>query len=82
MQLDDIRGRATITVPEAAILLGVSRDAAYVSARNGTLPGVLRLGRRVLVSCPALLAWLGAETDEGPGEGAPNNLRDASYDST
>lgn len=42
--LSDLRSRATVTVPEAAALLGVSRETAYRWAREGTLPGVLRLG--------------------------------------
>lgn len=57
MLLNDLKTRATITVPEAAELLGVSRDNAYMAAKDGTLP-VLRLGHRVLISAPALLKLL------------------------
>ena len=45
--------RETLTVPEAARLLGVSRGLAYEAARLGTLP-TIRLGRRLLVPRPAL----------------------------
>jgi excisionase family DNA binding protein len=40
--------RLTLTVPEAARLLGVSRMSAYSAVRDGTIPS-LRIGRRVLV---------------------------------
>jgi excisionase family DNA binding protein len=50
--------RPTITVSEAAELLGISKDSAYAAARSGDLP-VLRLGRRYLVSVPRLRALLG-----------------------
>ena len=41
--------RLTLTVEEAASLLGISRGLAYELARTGKLP-VIRLGRRLLVS--------------------------------
>jgi hypothetical protein len=37
--LDDIAGRAVITIPEAGELLGLKRSAAYECARRGQLPG-------------------------------------------
>jgi excisionase family DNA binding protein len=42
--------RATLTVEEAAGLLGISRNLAYSLAREGKLPGALRLGGRIVVS--------------------------------
>jgi excisionase family DNA binding protein len=57
--LDQLRDRSTITVEQAAQLLGLGRTAAYDAARRGELP-TLRLGRRLLVPVPALLTWLGA----------------------
>ncbi|MFB9618843.1 helix-turn-helix domain-containing protein [Brooklawnia cerclae] len=57
--IDDVRGRATIRVwPEAAELLGISKDAAYRAAAAGQIP-TLRLGRRLLVPVPKLLEMLG-----------------------
>lgn len=52
-------GRATLTIEEAAELLGISRGLAYEAARRNELPGVLRVGRRILISKPALHAALG-----------------------
>jgi excisionase family DNA binding protein len=59
LQLDQVHGRATITIEQAAQLLGLGRTAAYDAARRGELP-TRRLGRRLLVPVPALLAWLEA----------------------
>ncbi len=50
--------KLTITVEEAATILGIGRSAAYEAARSGELP-VRRIGRRLLVPVPALRAWLG-----------------------
>lgn len=73
-----IEERLTCTVPEAARLLGIGRDAAYRAATTGTLP-TLRLGRRLVVPVPKLLALLGAtnpttgaSTGTSPGEGIHN----------
>ena len=45
--------RLTITVAEAASLLGISRSAAYDYIRAGELPAI-RMGRRLLVPLKAL----------------------------
>lgn len=45
--------RATLTVPEAALLLGIGRDAAYRAVGRGEIPS-LRVGRRILVPRAAL----------------------------
>ena len=48
------RGRGgdphVVSVPEAAELLGISKDLAYDLARRGELPGAFQLGRRWRVS--------------------------------
>jgi excisionase family DNA binding protein len=59
LQLDQLAGRATITIEQTAQLLGLGRTAAYDAARRGELP-TRRLGRRLLVPVPALLTWLEA----------------------
>jgi len=63
LTLDDLRGRATLSVEEMAAVVGVSRGVAYEAIRTGQIPS-LRLGRRVLVPVPALLSLLGATTTE------------------
>jgi excisionase family DNA binding protein len=50
-----------LTVPEAAKVLRISKDLAYDLARRGELPGAIKLGGRVIVSRPKLLAALGAQ---------------------
>ncbi len=57
--LDQLAGKATITIEQTAQVLGLGRTAAYDAARRGELP-TRRLGRRLLVPVPALLEWLGA----------------------
>lgn len=49
--------RLTLTVEEAAVLLGISRGLAYELVRRGEIPA-LRLGRRVVVPVRALEAML------------------------
>ena len=51
-------GRATISVEEAGLLLGIGRGKAYECARNGEIP-CLSLGRLKQVPVPALLRLLG-----------------------
>jgi excisionase family DNA binding protein len=51
--------RLTLTVEEAASLLGISRNLAYELVAEGQIPSI-RLGRRVLVPRQALYRMLGA----------------------
>lgn len=57
--------RITITVGEAAEMLGISRTSAYLCARRQEIPTV-RLGRRVLVPVARFMAML--EADPAPYE--------------
>ena len=50
-------GRVTITVGEAAEMLGISRTSAYLCATRREIPTV-RLGRRVLLPLARLIAML------------------------
>ncbi len=52
--------RVTMTVREAAALLGLSVSATYEAAARGDIP-VVRVGRRVLVKRQMLLAMLGLD---------------------
>jgi excisionase family DNA binding protein len=49
--------RKTITVTEAAVWLGISRQTAYQEVKTGAIPSI-RLGRRILVPVHALEAML------------------------
>ena len=46
--------RLTMTVEEAAILIGISRNSAYEAVKSGELP-VVKIGRRLLVPRAALM---------------------------
>jgi excisionase family DNA binding protein len=52
--------RATYTVAETAMLLGISKSMAYECVQSGQLPA-LRLGRRLLVTRVTLLRLLGVD---------------------
>jgi excisionase family DNA binding protein len=55
--------RLTLTVEEAAQLLGISRALAYELVGRGELPSI-RLGRRIVVPRHALEVMLGAASME------------------
>lgn len=62
--LAEVRDLTTLPVhsttdPSAAGLLNLTRWHAYKAAKNGDMPGVLRIGGRLLVSVPALRRALG-----------------------
>ena len=46
-------GRLTLTIEEAANLLGIGRQLAYDKVKTGEIP-VLKIGRRLLVPRAAL----------------------------
>jgi excisionase family DNA binding protein len=47
-----------LTAEDAAGLLRTTRRGIYAMAERGQLPGVIRLGRRVLIHADDLLDWL------------------------
>jgi excisionase family DNA binding protein len=55
--------RMTVTVQEAATILGVGRNKAYEAARSGEIP-TIRIGKRLLVPRAALkrLLAVGAQS--------------------
>lgn len=66
--------RLTITIPEAAEILGLSRGLTYSAANRGDLP-VIVVGRRKLVPVPALRALLGLPpASEGASERSPGEV--------
>ena len=56
--------RATLTIEEAAAVLGLGRSAAYEAARRGELP-IIRIGRRLLVPRIALNRMLAGANQTG-----------------
>ena len=56
--------RQTLTVREAAVLLGIGRNSAYEGVRRGEIPAI-RVGRRLLIPRSALDALLGQAGAEG-----------------
>ncbi len=65
---------ATLTIPEVAALLGVSRNSCYEAARSGSIAGVpvISVGRRLLLARKPILDVLGI--DEGPAEADPSTV--------
>jgi excisionase family DNA binding protein len=53
-----LRGRLTLTVPEAGKLLGIGRDAAYAAAERGEI-NCIEVGRRKVVPTHSLLRQVG-----------------------
>lgn len=51
--MTDTDNRRTLTVEEAAGLLGISRGLAYALVSRGDIPSV-RLGRRIVIPRPAV----------------------------
>lgn len=49
--------RLCVTVPEAAEMLGISRNFAYQLVREGKLPSI-RFGKRILIPIAALKKML------------------------
>ncbi len=58
--------RPTVSVAEAAALLGVSQWLVLRQLEQGHLP-YRRLGRRILISRARLIAWIDETTDPGAG---------------
>ncbi len=47
-----------LTPDDAAALLRTTRKAIYVAIERRQLPGVTRIGRRLLIRTDSLLEWL------------------------
>jgi excisionase family DNA binding protein len=61
----------TLTVEQAARLLGIGRSTAYELVHTGDIPS-LRLGRRIVVPLASLVAQLGVDPGDvsNPAEAA------------
>ena len=62
-QLKEKDTKLCYTVPEAAQLLGVSRNFGYELARTGQLP-IIRLGNRIIVPKAAFHKMLGVSPEK------------------
>ena len=57
-----------LTADEVAALLRTTRKAIYAMVERGLLPGVTRVGRRVLIRSEVLLDWLRRKSTPSPEE--------------
>jgi excisionase family DNA binding protein len=55
-----------LTIDDVARVLRTSRGAVYAMAARGQLPGLTRIGRRVLIRADALLDWLDQKRAPSP----------------
>ena len=57
-----------LTPEEVGALMRTSRKAIYSMVERGQLPGVIRIGRRVLIRSRDLLDWLDHNRAPSPQE--------------
>ncbi len=57
-----------LTVDEVAALLRTTRKAIYAMSERGVLPGLTRVGRRILFRSDQLVEWLGQKSAPSPKE--------------
>ena len=57
-----------LTVDEVASLLRTSRKAIYAMVERGQVPGVIRVGRRLLFRRDVLVDWLDQKSAPSPKE--------------
>ena len=60
----------TLSVSEAASVLGLSRNSVYAAIRSGEVPSI-RVGRRFLVPTALLAEMLGLPSDRSPASSDP-----------
>jgi len=53
---------ALLTPTEVSALLRTTKKAIYAMVERGQLPGIVRIGRRVLIREDVLLDWLGQKS--------------------
>jgi len=56
-----------LTTDEVAAILRTSRKAVYAMAERAQIPGVMRIGRRLLIRRDDLLSWLDERRAASPG---------------
>jgi excisionase family DNA binding protein len=55
--------RKTLSIEEAATVLGISRTYAYQQANAGSMPGCKRIGNRFVVSIKQLNEYIDGDAD-------------------
>jgi len=55
----------TLTIPEAAQVLGISRNSAYSAAHRGEIPSI-QIGSRLVVPTARLKTLLGLDSEVRP----------------
>ena len=61
-----VGGPTLLLVGEVAAILRTSPKAVYAMVERGLLPGVVRIGRRVLVQRDDLVDWLSQKSAPSP----------------
>ena len=61
-----VGGPTLLLVSEVAAILRTSPKAVYAMVERGLLPGVVRIGRRVLVQRDDLVNWLSQKSAPSP----------------
>jgi excisionase family DNA binding protein len=56
-----------LTIDEVAVLLRTTRKAVYAMAERAQIPGVTRIGLRLLIRRDDLLSWLDERRAASPG---------------
>ena len=64
----EARRLVLLTPAEVAALLRTSRKAIYALLERRQLPGIVRIGRRVLIREDALVEWLCHKSASSPKE--------------
>ena len=87
VRIDDLQKKATVSVEQAAYLIGISRQAAYNAVERGEIEAI-KYGRRVLVLAKPLYQQLigstsggslsANEMNDGSAEGLMRSSSDAS----
>ena len=54
-----------LTIPEAAKMIGIGRTAAREQLISGAIPGLMKIGRRRVVSRSVLTAWMAGQQRNG-----------------
>lgn len=62
--MNNTTNRLTLTVPEAAQVIGISRAKAYQLVRSEGFP-TIKIGSKLLVSAKGLERWLDEQAQKG-----------------